>query len=429
MTARTSVGKRRGISKTLRVGLFGHLGACNIGNDASMEAVLNYLRAEQPGAVVDAMCPGPKTVQEKYGIDAIYMVWYQRFDQNRTGLSAAALKMIGKGIDVFRTAAWVRRHDVVIVPGAGVLEASLPLWPWGMPYAMFLLSGFGRIFGTKVAFVSVGAGAIKKRPTRWLSNWAARLAYYRSYRDAGALEAMRMRGVDVTPDHVFHDLAFALPDPPDDPGDPAVVGVGVMEYRGSNDQRKDADEIYSAYVGKMKQFVGWLIDNDRRVRLFVGDTNGSDDTVVREILAEVRESRPDLDPSWVTAEPATSFAEVMQAMMCVTSVVAIRYHNVVCSLKIAKPTISISYSPKHDALMAEMGLPEFCLDVNSLDVGELIKLFTDLESRSAELRQAMRDRNMVKARLVEAQFTELSALLFPSASESMPAKTAHESTV
>ena len=137
---------------------------------------------------------------------------------------------------------------MVIVPGAGVLEASLPLWPWGMPYAMFLLSGYGRLFGTKVALVSVGAGAINKRATRWLSNAAAGLAYYRSYRDAGAREALRQRGMDTTQDHVYTDLAFALPAPADQPGDPDLVAVGVMEYRGSNDERDRADEIYSAYV-------------------------------------------------------------------------------------------------------------------------------------------------------------------------------------
>ena len=78
----------------------------------------------------------------------------------------------------------------------------------------------GRLFGTKVAFVGVGAGIINKRATRWLSNSAARLAYYRSYRDAGAREALRQRGVDTTRDHVYLDLAFALPAPLDEPGDP-----------------------------------------------------------------------------------------------------------------------------------------------------------------------------------------------------------------
>ena len=113
------------------------------------------------------------------------------------------------------------------------------------------------------------------------------------------------------------DLAFALPAPADEPGDPDLVAVGVMEYRGSNDERSRADEIYSAYVAAMKQFVRWLVDNGRKVRLFVGDTNGSDDSVVQEILADLRESRPDLDPSRVIAEPAVSFADVMRGDVAV----------------------------------------------------------------------------------------------------------------
>ena len=43
-----------------RVGLFGLLGTGNIGNDASMEAVLRYLRAEHSDAILDTMCRGPE---------------------------------------------------------------------------------------------------------------------------------------------------------------------------------------------------------------------------------------------------------------------------------------------------------------------------------------------------------------------------------
>jgi polysaccharide pyruvyl transferase WcaK-like protein len=431
LTAQKLTVRHKRSAAAFRVGLFGHLGACNIGNDASMEAVLSYLRTNYPDSVIDAMCPGPERVGDRYGIEAIPMLWYRRYEQRTSGVTAIGLKVLGKGIDAARTASWVRRHDVVIVPGAGVLEASLPLWPWGMPYAMFLLSGFGRLFGTKVALVSVGAGVINKRATRWLSNSAARLAYYRSYRDAGAREAMRRRGVDTTRDHVYHDLAFALPTPPEDADDSDyadIVGVGVMAYYGSNDDRRCADEIYSSYADAMKRFVRWLVDNDRRVRLFVGDTNGSDDSVVQEILADLRESRPGLDPSRVVAVNASSFTDVMQSMQRVSSVVAIRYHNIVCSLKLSKPTISISYSPKHDVLMAEMGLPGFCLDVKRLNVGDLVEMCTELESRAAELRQTMRERNGIKAQLIEDQFAELSVVLF-RAGESAAAGAAREPAI
>ena len=413
MTVRKPTVNRSRSVAALRVGLFGHLGACNIGNDASMEAVLRYLRANYPGAIIDAMCPGPERVSDQYGIEGVHMVWYQKYEQRVSGLAAVPLKILGRGIDTGRTAFWVRRHDVVIVPGAGVLEASLPLWPWGMPYAMFLLSGCGRLFGTKVALVSVGAGAINKRATRWLSNTAARLAYYRSYRDAGAREALRQRGVDTSRDHVYTDLAFALPAPADQPGDPDLVAVGVMEYWGSNDERDRAEEIRFAYVEATKQFVRWLVDNGRNVRLFVGDTNGSDDVVVAEILADLKESRPDLDPARVIAEPTVSFADVMREMSPCGSVVAIRYHNLVAALRLSKPTISISYSPKHDVLISEFGLAGLSQPVNMLNVDRLIEQFTELGRRSQELRQAMKERNAANEQVLDAQFAELSAVLFP----------------
>jgi polysaccharide pyruvyl transferase WcaK-like protein len=398
-----------------RVGIFGKVGAGNIGNDASMEAVLSYLRTYQPDAIADAMCTGPDSVKVKYGIEAVPLFWHHKFKQQESGLTATALKVLGKGVDAVRTARWVSRHDVVIVPGAGVLEASLPMLPRGFPYALFLLSASGKLLGTKVAMVSVGAGAVNQRLTRWLFNSAARLAFYRSYRDPGAREAMRKRGLDVSRDHVYPDLAFALPAPSGDAGDEQVVAVGVMAYYGSNDDRKQAEEIHSLYVDGMKRFVQWLVDSGRRVVLIVGDTNGSDDGVVQEIVADVRAARSDLDPSVVTAATVSSYADVMQVLRSVSSVVAIRYHNILCALKLSKPTISIGYSPKHDVLMTEMGLADFCQDVSRLDISELMKLFTELENRSAELRQTMMDRNLAKARLIEDLFTELSAVLFSPA--------------
>ena len=50
----------------------------------------------------------------------------------------------------------------------------------------------------------------------------------------------------------------------------------------------------------------------------------------------------------------------------------------VCALKMARPTISVSYAKKNDVLMAEMGLGEFCQNVEQLDVDLLIKQFTKL---------------------------------------------------
>jgi polysaccharide pyruvyl transferase WcaK-like protein len=416
MTRQWRNGSNRRSTASPRVGIFGKVGSGNIGNDASMEALLQYMRSEHPGAVVDAMCTGPERVTERYDIDASPVFWHSRYTgQASSATWTTVLKVLGRAVDVVRVARWTRRHDVVMVPGAGVLEASLPMIPRGFPYSMFLMSASGKAFGTKVALVSVGAGAVKQPVTRWLFNSAARLAYYRSYRDEGARRAMLERGIDTSRDHVYPDLAFALRTPAYQPGDPGIVGVGVMDYYGTNDERERADEIHAGYVAAMKRLVLWLVDNGRQVRLLVGDTNGSDGSVVQAILTEIQQTRPGLPASSVVSEEVSSFDDVMEAMQPLGSVIAIRYHNVLCALKLSKPTIAISYSPKHDVLMDNMGLGEFCLDVNGVDVDDLIKLFTRLEEQSEDLGETLRARNATKRELLADLFSELTAVLFPRA--------------
>ena len=67
-----------------------------------------------------------------------------------------------------------------------------------------------RLFGRKVALVSVGANDIRQPLARRLG------------------------------DAVYPDLAFALPTPRDVPVVVGMVGVGVMDYHGSNDDRRQA---------------------------------------------------------------------------------------------------------------------------------------------------------------------------------------------
>src|SRR5215475_12733111 len=88
-----------------RVGLYGLLGSGNTGNDASMDAVLGYLKSYHPDAVLDAMCMGSEQVRAGYGIDTTPMLWYRKYDQRVSGARAVVLKVIGKVADTFRTAA------------------------------------------------------------------------------------------------------------------------------------------------------------------------------------------------------------------------------------------------------------------------------------------------------------------------------------
>ncbi|MFE0024068.1 polysaccharide pyruvyl transferase family protein [Amycolatopsis sp. NPDC059021] len=388
---------------TSRVGVFGLLGSGNLGNDGSLEAVLAYLRAEHPDAVISALCGGPEQVSTRYGIRATRLNWYRDEYRTASGVRSIALKGFGKLVDIVRTARWVRRQDAVIVPGMGVLEATLPLRPWGFPYALLLLCASGRLLGTRVALVSVGANVISHRVTRAIVRTAARLAAYRSYRDELSQDAMRTMGVDVSRDEVYPDLAFALP-APDVSAELGAVGVGVMAYSGGNDDRAHADEIYRDYVGNMTAFVQWLVDKGRPVRLFIGDQA---DTEVTDAI------RATVDSPLVTATPMSTLDELMTSMAGVETVVATRYHNVLCALKLEKPTVAIGYAKKNDVLMAELGLGEFCQSASAIDIELLIRQFTELETRSAELRAVLAERNAALSARLKHQFATLSDTLIP----------------
>ncbi|MEU0510272.1 MULTISPECIES: polysaccharide pyruvyl transferase family protein [Amycolatopsis] len=381
-----------------RIGFFGILGSGNLGNDGSLDAVLSYVRERYPDAELGFLAMGPEQLTARYGAPATHLQWYEPHAGDATGLPAAGLKVLGKLLDPFRTWAWVRNYDVVIVPGMGVLEATLPLRPWALPYSLFWLGVTARLTGTRVALVSVGADVVRKRATRWVITRAARLAHYRSYRDEHSRQAMARMGVDVSSDAVFPDLAFGLADPEPRPST-GVVGVGVMAFRGGNDDRARADEINRAYLDTVKRFVRLLADEGRPIRLFTGDV--ADD----EVLAEVIAAAPGAD---IAAEPLTSLQDLMRQMAEVDVVVATRYHNVLCALKTAKPTLSLGYARKNDVLMSAMGLGEFCQSAREPDFDRLVAQFRELEDRREELTAILKERNRVMSERLERQFAIMS---------------------
>ncbi|KND40669.1 polysaccharide pyruvyl transferase family protein [Streptomyces stelliscabiei] len=392
--------------RPVRVGVFGLLGSGNLGNDGSLEAVLGHLRAARPEAVVDALCGGPEVVTARYGIPATRLHWYRGEYRTASRAGAIAGKGLGKLVDAFRTAAWVRRHDVVIVPGMGVLEATLPLRPWGFPYALFLLCASGRLSGTRVALVGVGAGPIGNRATRTLVRWSARLAAHRSYRDELSRDALRAMGVDTSRDEVHPDLAFALPVPQvSAAGDPpGLVCVGVMDFHGGDDDRDRAEEIHRRYLEGTTRFVRALAEEGRPVRLLTGDT--CDAPVVAAILDAV-------DSPLVTAAEATSLADLLKETAAAGTVVATRYHNLVCALRAGTPTLALGYAAKSDALMARMGLDPYCHPAREVDADRLLEQFRELEKNAADVRRTLAERNLTVARQLDRQFTALTAALFP----------------
>ncbi len=153
-----------------------------------------------------------------------------------------------------------------------------------------------------------------------------------------------------------------------------------MDFHGGNDDRARAEGIYRRYLDGTIGFVRALVEEGRAVRLLTGDE--CDASVVAAILDAV-------DSPLVTAAEPSSLADLMNEMAAADTVVAIRYHNLICALKTGTPVLALCYAAKSDSLMAEMGLGAYCHPARAVDADRLLEQFRALEKRSAELRQTL----------------------------------------
>jgi polysaccharide pyruvyl transferase WcaK-like protein len=281
---------------------------------------------------------------------------------------------------LFQTVRHIRKLDVLIIPGTGILD-DFSTGPKGIPYWIFRWCLLARILGTKVVLVSIGAGPIYHPLSRWLMKTAAEMAVYRSYRDGISREFMHGIGLDVSNDLVCPDIAFALPQPaplrePSAEGEPITVGIGVMSYNGWRGDKARNEAVYHTYLHKLQRFVCWLLSEGHRVRILMGD--GADQRTVEILYRMIATNHAGPSRPAVIAEPAHSLRDVMAQISETDLVVATRYHNVVCALKLGRPTLSIGYARKNDALLQEMGLSDFCQHIERLDVDLLIQQFRKL---------------------------------------------------
>jgi polysaccharide pyruvyl transferase WcaK-like protein len=169
-----------------------------------------------------------------------------------------------------------------------------------------------------------------------------------------------------------------------------------MTYNGWRGDRAHDETIYNAYLRKMQRFVCWLLTEGYRVRILMGDA--ADERTVQRLSRMIMNIHGGRGQPAIVTEPAHSLHDVMAQIADTDLVVATRYHNVVCALKLGRPTLSIGYADKNDVLLQEMGLGDFCQHIENLDVNLLIEQFRRLA--------ADRKRYEIKISKTNAKFAE-----------------------
>jgi polysaccharide pyruvyl transferase WcaK-like protein len=393
------------------IALFGLFGVGNLGNDASLLAMLRHLREVFPDATISSICGDPAEVTAEYGIPAvsIYPVRRRRL-QRKNRLVRLLYKLfvrlpeeVANWLDTFD---YLRKVDLMIIPGTGILDDTGVSSAFA--YGLFKWCVAAKLSGAKVLFVSIGAGPIANRLNRWLMTLAARVADYRSYRDKVSKDYMTHFGFDAHDDPVYPDLVFSLPTL--DTGDcdqagakPLAVGVGVMAYRWWKNDAGSVDEIYRTYIGKLGAFVKWLLEQRYHVRLVIGEM--TDQRAVDDLLARIPAHLLDSGKAQIVSEPINSINDVLHQVAETDIMVATRFHNVISALMLNKPVVSVGYADRFNDLMGEMGLTKYCQHIERLDVGQLIEQFYALRRDYQRFRQMIREKNLQYREDLRRQFS------------------------
>jgi polysaccharide pyruvyl transferase WcaK-like protein len=373
------------------IALFGLFGCGNMGNDASLEAMLEFLRQARPDARLICICDRPEIVGPASGITALPISASRR----RAWPLGKLGKLAGKSADVWSAFRIVRDIDVMVIPGTGILD-DFGEAPYGMPFDLLNWCLAARLAGTRVAMVSIGAGPIHHPLSRRLMTAAARLAHYRSYRDDLSRSYMESIGFRTDGDFVYPDIVFKLDEPASlasdlEPRDTLQVGLGVMSYYGWYGFAEGGESIFRTYVEKLGRFALHLLDRGHTLRLLTGEAG--DRTAIDLLIQTLAAARPGLAAGSVTAEPIGCLRDLMRQIAQTDLVVATRFHNIVCALKMGKPTISLGYARKNDVLMDCVGLGAYCQHIESFDVDLLIRQFDLLAGASEEHAVLVRKRS------------------------------------
>jgi len=406
----------------MRIGLFGHYGTSNLGDEAIIMAAMSGLRSICPQAHFVGFSINPVDTLARHGIEA-HPLRRQAMRSTgadasadakptsgdargptRAGRAASSAKEMLKRVPViapalrsfsrvlnwfgvlfaevkFLLAAWrhVRSLDVVFFAGSGQFEDE---WggPWSFPYTLLKWTLVGKMAGKVVVFASVGANRINTTTGRWMIRHVVRMADYVSVRDRASARLLKAIGVEreiiVAPD-LAHGLEL-----PEVGGRPITKSVNATRHVMVNPMPiYDARYWHTSNQGRYENYVAELARGSERLRqrgyrVSFFATQPKDELVIRDLLEEAQEfSEP---PSVRTPG---SVSELLSFLAQADIVIAARFHGIVLAYRMGVPCVGVCVDPKQWDVMEEFGQLGYAMKFEEINAESLLMKVAALTER------------------------------------------------
>jgi polysaccharide pyruvyl transferase WcaK-like protein len=402
-----------------RIGLLDHMGGGNLGDDSTQTAVMSNIRRRWPDAIMVGFSMNPADTEARHAIPA-YPIRRRTWDNpdqapaesagltgnvaERPGqrliakfIGAITTVMVRKPQVVFaelmflvRSLRIMRSLDIFVISGGGQLLDS---WggTWDYPFTIFKWVALAKLSGTKCYFVNVGAGPLQRPLSRYFIKRALALADYVSFRDHKSYALTQQIGFKGKA-QVFPDCVYGL-DPPSidmtrhEARNLPIVGMSPMAYCDPRRYWLQDQNAYEAFVRKLVVFGTWL---SQRCRVALFSTDIWFDSQTLDKVGEALSDEPEFDAGHMLArEPVTSLETLLSHMSSMDFIITCRFHGVVFAHLMNIPVIALSHHPKVTTLMADLGLSEYCLDIDTFDPEQLKTAFARISADKAGIKARM----------------------------------------
>lgn len=392
-------------------GLMGPFGLGNLGDAAIQRSVIHHLRQRRPAATLYGISLNPADTEQRHGIPSFPL----RAEVSDLAASTTAARLVQRAV---REASFlitsypaVRTLTHLIVSGGGQLD---DMWggPFEQPWALLKWSTLASAVGAKVIFLSVGAGPLDARASRHMVRLALKNGRYRSYRDEESRDFIARLGVRE-PGRVYPDLAFGLAPEFHPIASPRpTIAIGPLPFFDPRVWPERDQSVYDAYVDKLASVVGRLTRQGTRV-LFVPGSLSQDPMVAADIRA-VAASRYGAPGEAIADSAAQTVPELIDDLRRCTAIVTSRFHGLVLGAMAGRPLIALSYHPKLEVLMRNMGQERFCAALPSFTTDWLHTAIAEAVAQRESISSTLLAFAAAQRAMLEEQFDRLFPV--PSAS-------------
>jgi polysaccharide pyruvyl transferase WcaK-like protein len=382
----------------VKIGVFGHYGNSNLGDESIILSVLQNLKKRLPDAEFIGLSLNPENSKNRFAMES-YPIRNQSSGQHRLNFinsidhfllyklinkPARELLFLKKSFQVLKSI------DLLLVCGSNQFIDTFG-GVRGYPYTLTKWTFLAKMRGIKVVYASVGAGPILNNNTYRMLKPALKKADHISYRDSGSKRMIESR-IENVRGSICPDLAHGLTIKPKSVRknqEKIVVGINPMPVFDQRYWYKSEEDKYRDYVDKLSRFAKYLADKGYAVQLF--NTHPKDLNVASDIIENLKKMGLEQHqlPKIIKL---FSVEDLIDEIANMDIIVATRFHASVLPLRFGIPVLGIGYYRKTDELLTDIGLGEYYVDINNFTTQELESRFDAMVKNMGSLKDTIHSR-------------------------------------